>query len=271
MLSATEKDRFMEEGYLVIPDLVPDYLCQEVIDTIVDYLGLNLNEPESWYSEKHEGHGIVPLHHAQSLWNIRQLESIHEVYSDLYATEKLWVTMDRASYKPPLSEHSRDYKKAPLHWDCDPWTYDGLGVQGLVYLTDTEAHQGAFCCVPSLYKNLQSYLRDNADDDQARWPRVDEKDVVRVPGTQGSLVLFHRLMPHSSGLNQSASHRFVQYVAMEPEGNKTLRQQRIENWRECLPPQWAIRQKIEAQQIPEPGPAADLTDLGRKLVGIDSW
>lgn len=271
MLSEEQKISFLEEGYLVVPDVVPENLCEDVIFTILNYLGVDLDKPETWYRENHQGHGIVPVHHAQSLWNLRQHPRIHEVFADLYGDEKLWVTMDRISYKPPYNEKMEDWKMAPIHWDCDPWTYNKLGIQGLVYLTDTEADQGTFCCVPSIYKNIQSYIETNKGNDLARKPRVADEDILRVTGAAGSLVLFHRLMPHSGLLNRSDKPRFVQYVAMNPMGNEELRQIRVKNWQECLPPEWAIRQKIEKQKIPEPGLAAALTPLGRKLVGVDPW
>ncbi|MDH5737568.1 MAG: phytanoyl-CoA dioxygenase family protein [Gammaproteobacteria bacterium] len=271
MLTESDKAQFLEDGYLVIPGLVPEKMCQDVIYAIINYLALDMDRPDSWYQQPLEGHGIVPLHHAQSLWNLRQYPAIHRVFAHLYGDERLWVSMDRVSYKPPASIKTKDWKTAPLHWDCDPWTFNKLGIQGLVYLTDTEADQGAFCCVPSIYKDRQTYLARHKGNDLARYPRVADEDIVAVSGPVGSLVLFHRLMPHSSLPNRSGKHRFVQYVAMQPVGDEDHRRARVTNWQENRPPLWAIKQKLTSQQIPEPGVAAALTSLGRKLVGVDSW
>lgn len=271
MLSEPDRKKFLEDGYLVIPDVVPENLCQEVIYTIVNYLKLDLFDPESWYKNDYQGHGIVPLHHPQSLWNIRQHPLVYKVFSDLYQDTNLWVTMDRVSYKPPKSPKTTAWKQPPLHWDCDPWSFKDFRIQGLVYLTDTDESQGAFCCVPSLYQNLQTYLAENKGNDLARRPKVPDEDLVALGGTAGSLLLFNRFMPHSSLGNESDKHRFVQYVSMEPVGDEKIRQQRIKNWQEKLPPEWAIRQKIKEQDIPESGQAAALTPLGRKLVGLDLW
>ena len=271
MLSQEHIDRFRREGWLIVPGIVPESLCRDVIYTIINYLGLNLKDPESWYKRKQAGHGIVPLHHPQSLWNIRQLPVIHEIFSDLYGDERLWVSMDRVSYKPPGGHQSRDWEQAPIHWDCDPWRFKDYSIQGLVYLTDTSESQGAFCCVPSIFHRLDDWLEENRGNDLARYPKVDKSDIMSVEGPTGSLVLFNRLMPHSSLLNQSAEPRFVQYLAMDPEGSEQIRFERVKQWQEKLPPDWAVKQKIPDQQIPEPGPAAALTPLGRRLVGIDRW
>ena len=79
-------------------------------------------------------------------------------------------------------------------------------------------------------------------------------------------------MPHTSRLNTSNAHRFVQYVTMQPATtDEDDRQQRITEWQHKLPPDWAIRQRIAHQQIPEPGNPAKLTELGEKLVGVKKW
>ncbi|MEX2326983.1 MAG: phytanoyl-CoA dioxygenase family protein, partial [Pseudomonadales bacterium] len=214
------------------------------------------------------GHGIVPLHHHQALWNVRQHPAVYEVFRDLYGRDDLWVTMDRVSYKPPAAARRPDWCREPVHWDCDPWSFDDLSIQGLVYLTDTDETQGAFSCVPAIYRDLDNYRAAHVAAESRRHPDVSDNDLKAITGTAGSLVLFHRLLPHTSRLNESAQHRFVQYVAMQPVGTEADRQQRIREWQERLPPAWAIRQKIAGQQIPEPGEPARLTELGKRLVGI---
>jgi ectoine hydroxylase-related dioxygenase (phytanoyl-CoA dioxygenase family) len=271
MISDQQKQDFSEQGYVVIPDVVPPKLCQKAIDAIISYLGVDLADETTWYQETFAGHGIVPLHHHQAFWNIRQCEKVHSVFSDLYNDEKLWVSMDRASYKPPGSPQTRGWAEAPVHWDCDPFIDNDFSIQGLVYLSDTRDDQGAFSCVPAIYQNLSAYIDHHLDDHDRRHPSFAAADLKFVEGDAGSLVVFNRLLPHSSGLNTSRDHRFVQYLTMQPQGSEKQRSQRVQEWFEKLPPQWAIDQKIERQDIPEPGAAATLSSLGEKLVGVDSW
>jgi len=210
------------------------------------------------------------LHHDQALWDLRQCPALHQVFSDLYETDDLWVSNDRVSCKSPTAEQSRDWHRERIHWDCDPWTYDQLSMQGLVYLTDTDKDQGAFSCVPSIFKNLKRYLVEHEADGHRRYPNVGDEDLVRVAGPKGSLVIFNRLMPHTSDLNHSDQHRFVQYVTMAPAVEK-LRKQVVQEWREKLLPDWALSQAISGGKVKEEGPPHELTDLGRKLVGLDRW
>ena len=100
---------------------------------------------------------------------------------------------------------------------------------------------------------------------------MPDKELIAVGGKAGSLVVFNRLMPHTGRLNKSSSHRFVQYVTMQPVSDEQQRLQRVTDWRDKMPPEWAINQKIPEQEIPEPGEPALLTELGKKLVGVATW
>ncbi len=275
MLTRMQRDQFLADGYLVIPDVVPVTLCQQVVSMILDYHGIDPDRPDSWQGRYQGGHGIVPVHHDQSLWDVRQCPNVYKVFRALYDRDDLWVSLDRASYKPPASRKTDEFRRDPIHWDCDPWRTSELGIQGLVYLTDTAEDQGAFCCVPEIYQNLNEYLSRHEGDEQRHRPEVAgevaEKDIKALAGSAGSLVLFHRLMPHSSLINVSDQPRFVQYVAMSPTTDEQEAAARVDQWQHRMPPVWAIRQRISSQQIPEPGAPARLTSLGRRLVGVDSW
>jgi hypothetical protein len=94
---------------------------------------------------------------------------------------------------------------------------------------------------------------------------------MTVPGPAGSLLVWDRRLPHSSTLNRLQAPRWVQYVAMDPEGDEAARAARVSEFEEKRPPRWAVVQNVPGQQIPEPGPLPELTSLGRRLVGLDPW
>lgn len=269
----TDEDRrhLLEEGWLAVPDVVTPELREAVINAICEFLGVDPDDPASWYRHSLGGHGIVPLHHHQSLWDVRQLPSIHEVFSEVYETPRLWVSMDRASFKAPADERWPDSAKInPFHWDGDPRRNDLL-VQGLVFLTDTDVQQGGVAFLPEFYKSLDTWTSEPHSDDEWRRPDCSRFPVNRVAGNSGTLVIWHRRMPHTSALNRGTKPRFVQYVTMSPAGGEAERAERIELWREKIPPPWAVRQNVPMQQNPEPGPSPALSSLGRKLVGVDPW
>ena len=259
--AAALRESFLREGVVVVEDAVPIGVCEAVIAATLGFM--DTLPPRSGQV----GHGIVPLHHAQALWDLRTLPAVHNVFAAIHGTHELLVSVDRVSAKPPSADARQ--VRSPLHWDCDPFTVDELGTQGLVYLTDTSQDQGPFCCVPAIYQNLAAYRERHAGDLDRQRPRFDEADVVRVPGQRGSLVVFHRLMPHSSELNRSGAPRYTQYVAMGPS-TAQARATTAELWRTGMPPEWAIRQRVQGQQIPELD-SSELTNLGARLAGVTPW
>ncbi|MDA1074137.1 MAG: phytanoyl-CoA dioxygenase family protein [Proteobacteria bacterium] len=272
MISGADKQSFFDQGYLVVPGVVPALLCEAAVSAICRHLTLKLDDPSTWYVGASQGHGIVPVHHDPVFWAIRQLPAIHQVFADLYNTGHLWVTMDRASFKPPAHGWGEKVYVDPIHWDGDPRLDSPLSIQGLVYLTDTAADQGAFCCVPGAFRSLSEFLLNQTEDALSRLrPDLGDHVVEAIAAPAGSLVLWHRKMPHSSAENLTAEPRFTQYVAMDLQGDENARQHRIELFSQKRPPAWAVRQNVPDQQIPETGPEIVLTELGRKLVGVDRW
>jgi hypothetical protein len=65
--------------------------------------------------------------------------------------------------------------------------------------------------------------------------------------------------------------RFTAYVTMDPAGNEQQRSELALAFQNKTPPPWVIRQQVPGQQNPEPGPPARLSELGRKLTGLDAW
>ena len=108
----TQEDRafFQENGYLVVRKVVPKELCDAVIDAIWEFLGMDRNHAEDWYRLPLTLGGMIEMYHHQSLWDVRQHPRVHQVFSELIGTEKLWVTLDRVNMKPPQN---------PLHPEYD--------------------------------------------------------------------------------------------------------------------------------------------------------
>ena len=293
-VTAADRARFIEQGYIAVPDVVPADYCERVIEAMCAFIGVDHRDPSAWSRYPKQGHGIVPLHHHQALWDVRQLPVVHDVFSALYGTEKLWVSQDRVSFKIPSRLIPNGFRMDPPHWDGDPrlaFANAGaaqaasarnpgaaprdraLAMQGLVYLTDTPAAKGAFAMVPDLYRSLAEWLATPRSDEEIRRPDVSQFALEPVPGARGTLVVWNRLMAHTSLANDTDEPRLVQYVTMTParDDASAEREANVKNCLEKHPPFWALRQKVPGQLDPEPGPPVVLTALGRKLVGIDAW
>ena len=267
MLTESTKAELAENGYAVVDGVVPKPLCDAVIAAVASFLDVDPGAPATWRVA--HGHGIVPLHHHPALWEVRQHPAVHAVFAELYGSRALWSSVDRASFKPPAGDEA--VRVSRLHWDADPrQPKETAGYQGLVYLTDTDADQGAFCCAPEIYRDLPGWLeahRASVSDALAE----ATPNATCVGGKAGSLLVWSRLMPHSSARNESTRPRWVQYVTMSPVADEAGRLELAAAFRDKRAPAWALRQKVPGQCNPEPGPVAELTPLGRRLAGVDQW
>ena len=299
-LTRADRDAFIAQGYLHVPNVVPRDYCERVIAALCAFIEVDPEDAATWREYVRtgsgrraaadatigaargsaagssapraygQGHGIVPLHHHQALWDVRQLQEVHALLSVLLDTPKLWVSLDRVSFKVPEALRAEPFRMDAVHWDGDP-RGDELAVQGLIYLTDTPAGKGAFAMVPELYRNLDEWLAAPRAASELRRPDVAAYPLVPLGGAQGSMVLWHRRMAHTSLANDTTQPRYVQYVTMSPAGDDSARTAFAELTRDKRAPPWALRQQVPGQLDPEPGPTPVLTPLGRRLAGIDAW
>jgi hypothetical protein len=269
MLSDADHQFFEGKGYLAVPGVVPEDNLQAAIMAICMFLGIERDNPDTWDHLDLGENGIVPFHHHQAFWNNRQHPTVHQVFSELIKTPKLWVTMDRASFKPPFPpQYPERWDDSDFHWDLDPQEPRGLALQGVLYLTDTSGDQGAFQCLPQIYCSLNSWLAQHQELQFAE-SEVGTHQVVRVPGRAGTLVIWDSRLPHRSGSNRTNVPRFAQYITMYPAGNQQERWERVQRWRERRAP--AYWRGWQYQLDREPGEPAGLSPLGRKLLGLDEW
>src|SRR5579862_8099183 len=97
ILSREDHAFFAENGYLRVRDVVPRENCEAVIDTLWEFVGLDRNSPEDWYRPPAKPGGMVEIYQHQALWDNRQHPRLHQAFSELLGTEKLWVSIDRAN------------------------------------------------------------------------------------------------------------------------------------------------------------------------------
>lgn len=109
MLSEIEidADHFQREGWVRVDDVVPKENLDAVVDLICEFFEVEPKRMESGRKFGEVINGIVPVHQHQALWNTRQEPSVHAAFKAIHGTDDLWVSMDRASYKPRLSKRAK--------------------------------------------------------------------------------------------------------------------------------------------------------------------
>jgi len=276
--SAGWRDRIMSDGYVIVPDVVPAANLQATIEDIWAHAGADPDRPETWYQDDViRPVGMVEMYQYQSMWNNRQNERVYDVFRAIHRTDQLWVSIDRVGLKPPVDPDHPEYDhKGMIHWDTDLTRYPDIPfhVQGVLALTDTEPDMGGFQCVPGTYQHLDEYLSTlTAEQIASRNPDYSAYPLVRPRLAAGDLLIWTSLLLHGNGHNVSKKPRLCQYISMNPARaqDDELRQRRIAAWQENTHPAGRAfpgdRRGIE-ERSESP---AELTDLGRKLLGVESW
>ncbi len=272
ILSAQDHAFWEENGYVIVPNAVPQANLDAVVDVVWEFLEMDPTDRETWYRlpDWHSRTGMVQLYHPQALWNNRQYPRVHQAFSEIFGTEKLWVSLDRTNMNPP-ARPDWDYQGF-IHWDFDPTTWPiGTRVQGVLCLTDTHEDQGGFQCVPGSHKIVPEILAHQKPDADLRRPDIGDLTVKHLGGQAGDLIIWHTALLHGNGRNKTDKPRLAQYISMFPakEDDAELRQSRVASWQNRTAPG---RFPSEPRYWEETrNQTADLSDLGKKLIGLDPW
>ena len=90
-----------EHGYVVVPEAVPLENCRAAEQAVWDFLEMDGGNPDSWYPDPPRRSIMVEIYQHQALWDNRQYPRVHQAFSEIWDTDKLWVSFDRASMNPP--------------------------------------------------------------------------------------------------------------------------------------------------------------------------
>ena len=274
ILSDNDWDFFKKNGYVIVPNAVPQENLDAVIDAAFDFLGMTPGNPDDWYREPLRTNGMVEMYHHQAMWNNRQHPRMHQIFSEIWGTEKLWVSIDRVSFKPPPHPDHPEYEnKGFMHWDADTSQLPvRFGVQGVLYLRDTAENQGGFQCIPGIHHQLCDFGVDHPPGYVYGAPDLKTLEFKSIPGKAGDLLIWYRALAHGNGHNRSNKPRLAQYISMSPARpeNEEYRQLRIRLWREReQPPSKAFPGDPRGWE--KQRPTSELTDLGRRLLGLEAW
>lgn len=270
VLSKKELDFWEENGYVVVSEAVPPENCRAAEQAVWDFLEMDGDNPDTWYPDPPRGSIMVEIYQHQALWDNRQSPRVHQAFSQIWGTEKLWVSFDRASMNPPERDDWK-FTGPYLHWDMklDDMPVR-LRVQGVLYLADTPGNQGAFTCIPGFHRKLEEWLQSLPEDQDPRQVvREHQNEAVPVAGKAGDLVIWHSALPHGSSPNSAERPRMAQYITMSPAPNegKDTSDSRVSWWQDRLTGLGKNKKEKEHNQ----GKTAELTPLGKKLLGMDPW
>ncbi len=282
VLTETEWQFWMEKGYIVIKNAIPKEQATATADFLWEFEEKHPHDPNTWHTppraemkmKELAGTGMVEVYNHQQLWNNRQTKRVYDAFVDVWGTEKLWVTIDRANLNFPIKK-GFEYKGF-IHWDYDPETKP-QNVQGVIALSDqTDLDMGGFQCIPWLFQNYDTWKLTQAKDRNRFQPDITglEDKIEKVAMEAGDLLIFNSLLPHGIRPNRSNNKvRIAQYISMMPaeEDNAALKAWRINSWKNRVAPEGYAFPGDPRNWEQTKYSTAALSPLGEKLLGLNSW
>ena len=273
---------WINKGYIVIKNAIPREQAKSTADFLWEFEDKNPEDSSTWYTapraemkmKELAGTGMVEVYNNQYLWSNRQTKKVYDAFVDIWGTEKLWVTIDRANLNFPIRE-GHEYKGF-IHWDYDPETKP-QNVQGVIALSDqTDINMGGFQCIPWLYQNYDSWKLTQPEDRNRFQPDINglEDKIEKVAMEAGDLLIFNSLLAHGIRPNLSKNKvRIAQYISMMPaeEDNKELKQWRINSWKNRVAPEGYAFPGDPRNWEQTKYKTAQLSSLGEKLLGLTKW
>ena len=282
VLTIDQWNFWIENGYVVIKNAVSRKQAKKTAKFIWEFDDKDPNDPSTWYAEARAememkelaGTGMVEVYNNQFLWDNRQTERVYNSFVDVWGTDKLWTTIDRANLNFPIRP-GFEYKGF-IHWDYDPDTKP-QNVQGVLALADqTDPEMGGFQCIPWLYKNYDTWKLSQPENRNKFQPDISglEDEIVKVSLEAGDLLIFNSTLPHGIRPNNSKDKvRIAQYISMMPaqEDDTDLVNWRINSWKNRIAPEGYAFPGDPRNWEQEKYETAKLSKLGEKILGLEKW
>jgi len=271
---------WQHNGYVVIKNAVSKEQAAATANFLWEFEEKDPNDTSTWYTapraemkmKELANTGMVEVYNNQYLWNNRMTQRVYDAFVDIWGTEKLWVTIDRANLNFPIKP-GFEYKGF-IHWDYDPETRP-VNVQGVLALADqTDESMGGFQCIPELFRTYDTWKLTQPEDRNRFMPDTTGFTPVKVKMEAGDLLIFNSTQPHGIRPNLSGNKvRMAQYISMMPaeEDNEALKEWRIRSWRDRIAPEGYAFPGDPRNWEQTRYQRAELNELGRKLLGIDKW
>ena len=216
ILNMDDLDLWDRNGYIIIRNAVTIEDCEKAIDAICDFINIKRADASTWYDMHPSRKGImVQLFQHPSLEKNRRSPRIRAAYEQLWQRKDLWLNTDRAGFNPPETANWK-FPGPRLHWDVSLELPIPFGLQGILYLSDTKANQGAFTLVPGFHNGIEKWLNDLAVGIDPRNEDLYALGAEPVIANAGDFIIWHQALPHGSSVNSSSLPRFVQYINYAP-------------------------------------------------------
>ncbi|MBY6262966.1 phytanoyl-CoA dioxygenase [Azospirillum sp. 412522] len=216
VLDADDLAHWEEHGWVILHDSIAPEACRATAQAVWDELGKSPDDPASWDEWTDQQQCVfIQLYRHPALDANRRSRRIHKALAQLWGTADLWVSTDRVGFNPPVTP-CRAFPGPGIHWDVNLTRPIPLGIQGLIYLTDTAAHQGAFGVIPGMHRTIDAWLDSVPPGVSPRMHAAEHLTLTPIAGRAGDLILWHHALAHGPTPNHAERPRLVHYLTMFP-------------------------------------------------------
>lgn len=216
VLSEDDLAFWNQNGYVIVKEAISKTDCEATQYAIWDYLKMDSNNKETWYIGHEEQRGLMlNFSDHETLNRNRFSPRIKKAYEQLYKTTKIYKTIDKVSFNPPETD-SFSFLGSQLHWDVSLKTPIPFALQGLLYLTDCGADDGAFHCVPGFHTKIDGWLENLKTNINPREEALKTLQAVPILGKAGDFIIWQNSLPHCATPNRGMAPRMVQYLTYLP-------------------------------------------------------
>lgn len=221
VLSEEDLKFWNKNGYIVVKNAVSKEDCEATQHAIWNFLEMDPDRKQSWY-QRHENQKGLMLNFSdhETLNKNRFSPKIKKAYEQLYKTNNIYKTIDKVSFNPPETTEFT-FLGSLLHWDTSlkqPLTF---GLQGLLYLTDCGANDGAFHCVAGFHNKINHWLDNLEPNENPRTKAVETLQPEPILGNAGDFIIWDNRLPHCATPNKGEYPRMVQYLTYLPNDYNT--------------------------------------------------
>jgi hypothetical protein len=215
-LSPEDLSFWEEHGYVILHQAAPNDARAALERAIYDHLGADPADPESWYrTPRHQG-VMVQLFNAPGISEIHASLRIRKAFAQVAQTSDLIMSTDRCGFNPPVRD-GNPYGGAGLHLDVESLEPPvPTHLQGILYLSDTAADQGALRLVPGFHRRIDDWLRERFPAPLPDTNDLEALDAVPVAAGAGDLIIWDARLPHGPSVNTAGRPRVVHYLRMYP-------------------------------------------------------
>jgi hypothetical protein len=213
VLDADDLATWERDGVVVLRAAVtPDEATADA-DHLWATIDAEPGDPSTW--SRSRPHGIMVQRFQHPAMDVpRRSARVATAFAQLHGHADLIASIDRLGFNPPEGP-GYAFPGPHLHWDESLAPPRPFEAQGILYLTDTTADQGALRVVPGFHHRLAEGWLDGLGGTDPR--TVDlAAEAVPVPAGAGDLVIWRQEIPHGASPNTTDRPRLVQYVTHHP-------------------------------------------------------